>query len=198
LSLDNAIPDGLRKQFSNFLAAQGNWFAVGVQLIQLGTEIKSMNSWIITFQNKEMPFAQENVVFRDDLSFQRGRGDAEFFSRATDDGPCLQENNPILRRDVIGMDRDIVTGNLSFEDTHFSDILSIIALIFGEFRSDLELGRPLFFVSDSFVLRILPVLPEGCIPSLIYPQSQLTALHPFEDLGAFLWSPRGRSHEAAD
>src|SRR6202011_209439 len=79
---------------------------------------------------------------------QRGRGNAELFSRATRDGPCLQENNPILRRDVIGMDRNIVTGDLSFEDTHFSDILSNIALIFGEVRSDLEFGPP-FFVSDS-------------------------------------------------
>src|SRR6202030_2455965 len=85
-----------------------------------------------------MLFAQSNVVLRNNFSFQRGCGHAEFFSRATDNGPCLQEDNPILRPDVIGMDRDIVTGNLSFEDTHFSDVLSVVTLIFGEARSGLE------------------------------------------------------------
>jgi hypothetical protein len=87
-----------------------------------------------------MLFAQKNVVLRDDFSFQRGCGHAKFFSRATNDGPGLQEDNPILCRDVIGMDRDMVTGDLSFEDTHFSDLLSVIALIFGEVRSGLEYG----------------------------------------------------------
>jgi hypothetical protein len=50
------------------------------------------------------------------------------FSRSTDHGPGLEENDPILRRDVIGMDRDIVTGDLSLEDTHFSDSLCVITL----------------------------------------------------------------------
>jgi hypothetical protein len=140
-----------------------------------------------------MFFAQKNVVLRDDFSFQCSRGHTELFSRVTDDGPGLQEDNPILGRDVIGMDRDIVTGDLSVEDTHFSDILSVITLIFGEVRSELgydSAGR-LFLASDSIAPRILPILPEGCIHSLIYPQSQLTTLHSFEDFGAFLWSPRG-------
>src|ERR1700722_12635147 len=63
---------------------------------------------------------QEYIVFGDNLSFQRCCSNTELFSRMTDDGPGFQEDDPILRRDVIGMDRDIVTGNLSSEDTHFS------------------------------------------------------------------------------
>jgi hypothetical protein len=113
----------LRKQPSNFFASQRNRLVVAVQLIKLGTEIEGVNSWIIIFQNKKMPFSQENVVFRNNLPFQGSHGDAKFCSGVADNGPCLKKNNPILRRDVIGMDGNVVTGNRPFEDAHIPALL---------------------------------------------------------------------------
>src|ERR1700730_7830456 len=129
-----------------------------------------MNSRIITLQNQEMFFAQNNVVLRDDFPFQRGGGHTEFLSRSTDDGPGLQENDPILRRDVIGMDRDIVTGNLSFEDTHFSDFLAVLTLSFGEVHSGLEYDS----TSPTLRLPAIPFRPGYCLSA--------GRMHPMTDL----------------
>jgi hypothetical protein len=43
----------------------------------------------------------------------------------TDDGSGLQKDNPILGRDVVGMQPNIVTGNLSLEDAHLSTSFQI-------------------------------------------------------------------------
>jgi hypothetical protein len=55
------------------------------------------------------------------------------------------------------VDGDIVTRDLSFEDTHSSDILSVITLIFGEVRSGLKYDLADRLTSS----RIPPVLLEG-------------------------------------
>ena len=59
-----------------------------------------------------------NVVFRDDLPFQRGCGDTKFSSWSANNGPSFEENNPVLCRNVIRMDLDVVTGDLSSKDAH--------------------------------------------------------------------------------
>src|SRR5580700_5475491 len=78
-----------------------------------------MNSWIISLQNEEVFFLQENIVLCDNLSFQCSRRDSEFFPRTPDNGSRLQQYNPILCRNVIRMNWYKVMGNLSLEEAHF-------------------------------------------------------------------------------
>ena len=78
----------------------------------------------------------------------------------TDDGPGLQEDDPILCRDVVGMDRNIVTGDVSIEDTHFSVILSVSTCC-----PRIWLDR--FFTTSNSMRQDTADLPGECIQSLI-------------------------------
>ena len=118
----NAALNCLRQQLSDFIAFQGNELIIGVELIELGTKIQGMNAWIISFQDQEVFRSQEKVIFLYDFSFQRRHGDPEFLSRGTDDGPGLQYDDPVVLRDVVRMDRDVVTRHFSSEDTHLSRV----------------------------------------------------------------------------
>src|SRR5436305_15209077 len=68
-----------------------------------------MNPWIVVVQHNEMLLAQKNITFPDYPFFQCGFGNPQLLSRRTYDGRRLQEDNPILLPDIVGMDRDVVT-----------------------------------------------------------------------------------------
>src|SRR6478752_1930023 len=119
LLLNNAVPYGLGNQLSDFLAVQGNEFVVGVQLVELGTKIKRVNAWIKPLQHQEMLLAQERIVPFDDLAFQRGGGDTQPLRRWTNDRPGLQQNDPVVRGDIVWMDWNKVTRHFSAKYTHF-------------------------------------------------------------------------------
>jgi hypothetical protein len=77
-----------------------------------------VNSRIVSFDDQEVLGTKQYVVFSDNLSFQRGAGDAEPFGRRTHDGAGLQQDDPVVLDGVIRRDRDQVTRHFSSENAH--------------------------------------------------------------------------------
>jgi len=114
----HALLERLRQQPSDFLAFEGDELAVSVGPVELGTEIKGMNSRVVFFKDEIVPLAQENIVFPDDSFLHCGFGNPQLLGRRSDDGPRFQENNPIFLGYIVRMDRDVVTWNFPSKDTH--------------------------------------------------------------------------------
>src|ERR1700730_10629959 len=103
----------LCKQSSDFLSFQWNELAIGVRPVELRAEIERMNSRIVLLQDEEVLLAQEQVVFGDDLPFHCGLRNAQLFSRRTNNGAGLQQNDPVLLGDVVRMNWNVVAWHSS-------------------------------------------------------------------------------------
>ena len=77
-----------------------------------------MDPRIVPIEHEEVFGPEKNIVLLDDPLFFRGQGDPKLFSRRTDDGSGLQENDPVLFCNVVGMDLDVVEWHFSSEQTH--------------------------------------------------------------------------------
>ena len=114
------LSEGSYQGRSDFISFQWNKFIVGIDLVELRTKIHCMDSWVVSLQNEVMFYAHENIVFLDNFSFQCGPGNSELLGRRTDDGPGLQNNDPIGLADIVWMNGYVVTWDFSSEDTHFT------------------------------------------------------------------------------
>src|SRR5437870_5893092 len=126
--LGHATLEGVRNQSSDFFALQRHELLVGVIPVELRTEIYGMDSRIISFHDEEVLRSQKDVVPLYGSSLQRGSGNTQSFRRRTDDGSGLQQDNPVLLRGVIRMDRDKVTRHFSLEDTHSEPRIGVVRL----------------------------------------------------------------------
>ena len=61
---------------------------------------------------------QQNVVFLDDLALERGARDAQLLGRGADDRTGLQQNDPVVLRGVVRVNRNQMAWHFSSEDAH--------------------------------------------------------------------------------
>jgi hypothetical protein len=85
----------------SFLGSSPAWPALKLFLASATSgrsraEKQGVNARIIALHDQEIFLPQENVVFGDDFSFQRGNGYTKHINRAADEGSDLQKNNPVL------------------------------------------------------------------------------------------------------
>src|SRR5579863_9723149 len=89
----------------------------GIEPVQLRTEIERVNAWVVSLDIEEVMPVEENIEFGDEFSFQGGHCNPDSLFRANE-GPGFQQNDPVLARDVIAVDWNMVAGDLALEDSH--------------------------------------------------------------------------------
>jgi hypothetical protein len=105
LQLSRRLPhsiffESLCHQLSNFLSTQGDKRAV-LALVELGTKIQRVYSWIIAVYDKEMLRFSEQFALCYKRSFLRRERDSEPIALMADDRGRLQQNKPISRIGVV-------------------------------------------------------------------------------------------------
>src|SRR5215208_6790927 len=71
---------------------------------------------------------QEKVIPLDDLALLRATGHAQLARRRTDDGPRLEQDQPVFGGGVVRLDPDEVVRHFTMEDTHGLSSLCFAAL----------------------------------------------------------------------
>src|SRR5579883_1272081 len=116
--LPDAIPDGLCDKLSDLLAAKRDRGVVGIEAIKLRAKIQRVNTRIVAIKHEKVLLTKENIVLRHHFSFSGRKGHAQALVGVADDCSGLQQDYPIARVQVVGMDFNIMLWNGSSKESH--------------------------------------------------------------------------------
>src|SRR5579872_1285740 len=114
---DSAL-ERIRDQPADFVALQGHEPFFGIIFVELRAKIHGVYARVIALHNEKVLGSKPDIVSLCNFSFLRRAGNTKSFRRGANNRTRLQQDDPISACDVMRVDRDEMTWQLSSNEAH--------------------------------------------------------------------------------